>query len=175
MTRWPGRSPMGKGPHRRDPSPGGTTYRCWPSASPTPTGAAWPPPWSTTPRAAEGHRGPALAVTETNPARALYERLGFREVPPPTPWRTTAPSRATSTGPPKAFSALRPAGVELVGDVGQHEPAHARLAAVLAGLGRHDARALALGARQGRLDHEQVGAVGEAHGGNRQARCRRRR
>jgi ribosomal protein S18 acetylase RimI-like enzyme len=26
-----------------------------------------------------------LAVTETNPARALYERLGFREVPLPTP------------------------------------------------------------------------------------------
>src|SRR5689334_24583380 len=61
--------------------------------------------------------------------------------------------------------ALRPVGVELVGDVGQHEPAHARLAAVLAGLGRGEmpARALTLGPGQRRLDHEQVGAVGEAH------------
>jgi GNAT superfamily N-acetyltransferase len=29
--------------------------------------------------AAEGHEAMHLAVTETNPARALYERLGFRE------------------------------------------------------------------------------------------------
>ena len=34
--------------------------------------------------AAEGHREVHLAVTETNPARALYERLGFREAPVPT-------------------------------------------------------------------------------------------
>jgi GNAT superfamily N-acetyltransferase len=34
--------------------------------------------------AAEGHRQVHLAVTETNPARALYERLGFREAPIPT-------------------------------------------------------------------------------------------
>jgi GNAT superfamily N-acetyltransferase len=34
--------------------------------------------------AAEGHREVHLAVTETNPARALYERLGFREAPIPT-------------------------------------------------------------------------------------------
>jgi GNAT superfamily N-acetyltransferase len=34
--------------------------------------------------AAEGHRQVHLVVTETNPARALYERLGFREVPIPT-------------------------------------------------------------------------------------------
>ena len=33
--------------------------------------------------AAEGHRQVHLVVTETNPARALYERLGFREVPIP--------------------------------------------------------------------------------------------
>jgi GNAT superfamily N-acetyltransferase len=35
--------------------------------------------------AAEGHEVMHLAVTETNPARALYERLGFRETPLPTP------------------------------------------------------------------------------------------
>ncbi|HEX6699058.1 MAG TPA: GNAT family N-acetyltransferase [Solirubrobacteraceae bacterium] len=35
--------------------------------------------------AAEGHEAMHLAVTETNPARALYERLGFRETPLPTP------------------------------------------------------------------------------------------
>jgi GNAT superfamily N-acetyltransferase len=35
--------------------------------------------------AAEGHEAMHLAVTETNPARALYERLGFREAPLPTP------------------------------------------------------------------------------------------
>ena len=34
--------------------------------------------------AAEGHRQVHLVVTETNPARRLYERLGFREVPIPT-------------------------------------------------------------------------------------------
>jgi len=34
--------------------------------------------------AAEGHREIHLAVTETNPARGLYERLGFREAPIPT-------------------------------------------------------------------------------------------
>ncbi len=34
--------------------------------------------------AAEGHEAMHLAVTETNPARALYARLGFREAPPPT-------------------------------------------------------------------------------------------
>ena len=34
--------------------------------------------------AAEGHEAMHLAVTETNPARTLYERLGFREAPPPT-------------------------------------------------------------------------------------------
>ena len=34
--------------------------------------------------AAEGHREVHLAVTQTNPARALYERLGFREAPIPT-------------------------------------------------------------------------------------------
>lgn len=34
--------------------------------------------------AAAGHRQVHLVVTETNPARALYERLGFREVPIPT-------------------------------------------------------------------------------------------
>jgi GNAT superfamily N-acetyltransferase len=34
--------------------------------------------------AAEGHEAMHLAVTETNPARALYERLGFREAPLPT-------------------------------------------------------------------------------------------
>ena len=33
--------------------------------------------------AAEGHRQAHLVVTETNPARRLYERLGFREVPVP--------------------------------------------------------------------------------------------
>jgi GNAT superfamily N-acetyltransferase len=33
--------------------------------------------------AAEGHDAMHLAVTETNPARALYERLGFRVVPRP--------------------------------------------------------------------------------------------
>jgi GNAT superfamily N-acetyltransferase len=32
---------------------------------------------------AEGHRELHLVVTETNPARALYERLGFRELPDP--------------------------------------------------------------------------------------------
>jgi len=32
---------------------------------------------------AEGHRQVHLVVTEANPARALYERLGFREVPVP--------------------------------------------------------------------------------------------
>ena len=47
-----------------------------------------------------------LAVTETNPARALYERLGFREAPAAYTVKT-APSTATSTGPPKAFSASR--------------------------------------------------------------------
>ena len=35
--------------------------------------------------AAEGHEAIHLAVTETNPARALYERLGFRATPLPTP------------------------------------------------------------------------------------------
>jgi GNAT superfamily N-acetyltransferase len=35
--------------------------------------------------AAEGHEAMHLAVTETNPARALYERLGFRATPRPTP------------------------------------------------------------------------------------------
>jgi GNAT superfamily N-acetyltransferase len=35
--------------------------------------------------AAEGHEAMHLAVTETNPARALYERLGFRETPLPRP------------------------------------------------------------------------------------------
>jgi GNAT superfamily N-acetyltransferase len=35
--------------------------------------------------AAEGHEAMHLAVTATNPARALYERLGFREAPRPTP------------------------------------------------------------------------------------------
>jgi GNAT superfamily N-acetyltransferase len=35
--------------------------------------------------AAEGHEAMHLAVTETNPARALYARLGFRETPLPTP------------------------------------------------------------------------------------------
>ena len=35
--------------------------------------------------AAEGHEAMHLAVTATNPARALYERLGFRETPLPTP------------------------------------------------------------------------------------------
>jgi GNAT superfamily N-acetyltransferase len=35
--------------------------------------------------AGEGHEAMHLAVTETNPARALYERLGFRETPRPTP------------------------------------------------------------------------------------------
>jgi GNAT superfamily N-acetyltransferase len=34
--------------------------------------------------AADGHRQVHLAVTETNPARALYARLGFREAPIPT-------------------------------------------------------------------------------------------
>jgi GNAT superfamily N-acetyltransferase len=34
--------------------------------------------------AAEGHEAMHLAVTESNPARALYERLGFRETPLPT-------------------------------------------------------------------------------------------
>ena len=34
--------------------------------------------------AAEGHEAMHLAVTETNPARALYERLGFRATPLPT-------------------------------------------------------------------------------------------
>jgi GNAT superfamily N-acetyltransferase len=34
--------------------------------------------------AAEGHHEIHLAVTETNPARALYQRLGFREAPIPT-------------------------------------------------------------------------------------------
>ena len=33
--------------------------------------------------AAEGHRQAHLVVTETNPARRLYARLGFREVPGP--------------------------------------------------------------------------------------------
>jgi ribosomal protein S18 acetylase RimI-like enzyme len=33
---------------------------------------------------ADGHREVQLAVTQTNPARALYERLGFREAPIPT-------------------------------------------------------------------------------------------
>jgi GNAT superfamily N-acetyltransferase len=33
--------------------------------------------------AADGHDAMHLAVTEANPARALYERLGFREAPPP--------------------------------------------------------------------------------------------
>jgi GNAT superfamily N-acetyltransferase len=33
--------------------------------------------------AADGHHAMHLAVTETNPARALYERLGFREAPVP--------------------------------------------------------------------------------------------
>ena len=32
--------------------------------------------------AAEGYDAIHLAVTETNPARALYERLGFRAAPP---------------------------------------------------------------------------------------------
>jgi GNAT superfamily N-acetyltransferase len=31
--------------------------------------------------AADGHEEMHLAVTETNPARALYERLGFRQTP----------------------------------------------------------------------------------------------
>jgi GNAT superfamily N-acetyltransferase len=35
--------------------------------------------------ASEGHETMHLAVTESNPARALYERLGFRETPLPTP------------------------------------------------------------------------------------------
>lgn len=35
--------------------------------------------------AAEGHEAMHLAVTETNPARALYERLGFRVTSRPTP------------------------------------------------------------------------------------------
>ena len=35
--------------------------------------------------AAEGHEAMHLAVTETNPARTLYERLGFRETSLPTP------------------------------------------------------------------------------------------
>jgi GNAT superfamily N-acetyltransferase len=35
--------------------------------------------------AAEGHEAMHLAVTETNPARGLYERLGFRETSLPTP------------------------------------------------------------------------------------------
>jgi GNAT superfamily N-acetyltransferase len=34
---------------------------------------------------AAGHREMHLAVTDGNPARALYERLGFRVVPVPTP------------------------------------------------------------------------------------------
>jgi GNAT superfamily N-acetyltransferase len=33
--------------------------------------------------AAEGHRAMHLVVTDGNPARALYERLGFREAPVP--------------------------------------------------------------------------------------------
>jgi GNAT superfamily N-acetyltransferase len=33
--------------------------------------------------AADGHDAMHLAVTETNPARTLYERLGFREAPVP--------------------------------------------------------------------------------------------
>jgi GNAT superfamily N-acetyltransferase len=33
--------------------------------------------------AAEGHEAMHLAVTQTNPARALYERLGFREAAVP--------------------------------------------------------------------------------------------
>jgi GNAT superfamily N-acetyltransferase len=33
--------------------------------------------------AAEGHEAMHLAVTAANPARALYERLGFREAPVP--------------------------------------------------------------------------------------------
>jgi GNAT superfamily N-acetyltransferase len=35
--------------------------------------------------AADGHEAMHLAVTETNPARALYVRLGFRAAPLPTP------------------------------------------------------------------------------------------
>ena len=34
--------------------------------------------------AADGHAAMHLAVTSTNPARALYARLGFREAPVPT-------------------------------------------------------------------------------------------
>ena len=73
----------------------------------------------------------------------------------------TSPARASSTGAPNARepSLARPLGVELVGDVGEHDPLGAGAAGVLAGLlrGQVAADAGALGPRQGRLDEQQVG------------------
>ena len=53
----------------------------------------------------------------------------------------------------------RPLGVELVGDVGEHDPAGAGAPGVVAGLlrGQVAADPGALRARQGRLDEQQVG------------------
>ena len=63
--------------------------------------------------------------------------------------------------PPNAALALlaRPLGVELVGDVGEHDPLGAGAPGVLAGLagGQVAADPGALGPRQGRLDEQQVG------------------
>ena len=78
--------------------------------------------------------------------------------------RVDAPSRATSTVAPNARCASRaPTRVELVGDVGDHEPLGAGARAVLAGLLRRQvaAVALALRARQRRLHHQQVGVARE--------------
>ena len=76
-----------------------------------------------------------------------------------------APSRATSTGPPKASLGLlaRPVVAELVGDVGDDDPLGAGALGVLAGLrgGQVPADAGALGPRQRRLDDQQVGVAGD--------------
>src|SRR5437870_2186194 len=57
----------------------------------------------------------------------------------------------------------RPLLVELVGDVSDDEPVCARALTVIAGLGRRQmaADAGALGPRQRRLEHQQVGVAGE--------------
>src|SRR3954452_5546541 len=75
----------------------------------------------------------------------------------------------------------RPGGVELVRQVGEDEPLGPGARAVLAGLGRREVPALALGLWVGErgLDEQQVGAlgqlaqrvVGRAVGGEREARA----
>ena len=90
-----------------------------------------------------------------------------------------APSRATSTRPAERLLGLvaRPALAELVGDVGDDEPAGAGGAAVLAGLARRQvpADAGALGPRERPLDQQQVGVAGEVDEIVASASSRRRR